>query len=224
MGTRLRPYTDFKPKPMVDINGISIIHRSIEKLKAEGVRQIVINIHYLRDVLKEHLKAVKGVDIILSIEDKLLDTGGGIKNAIHHFGDDPFYCINGDALWDDESNQTALSRLCHFWDKDKMDMALLLEPQDLMIGGFIGDYDLNIDGTIKRHLNKGGTHMYAGIQILHPRVFKDMPDGAFSLLGLMDKAQEEKRLYGLAHNAPWYHISTPKDYEDVNALFKRRGE
>lgn len=221
MGTRLRPYTDSMPKPMVSINGKSIIHRAIEKLKYDGVKEIVINLHYLGDVLKAHLNDVKDVNIILSVEDELMNTGGGIKRALHHFNDDPFYCINGDALWDDDADESALSRLANYWDEKKMDHALLLEPKDLMIGGFVGDYDQNPSGHIKRNSEKKGKYMFAGIQILHPRIFENSPDDAFSLLSLMDKSQSQIRLYGLIHNAPWYHISTPKDLEDVDALFKR---
>ena len=219
-GTRLRPHTDTMPKPMVDIAGTSIIRRTIAKLVETGVTDIVVNIHHLGDVLVEHLKDVKGANIILSHEDELLETGGGIKKALHHFGDEPFYIINGDALWD-EGEIPALEKLAHAWNDD-MDILLLLQPTHRMeLTGAVGDYHLGGDKA-KRAKDKNGDHMFAGIRIAHPRIFERSPDGAFSFLSLMDKAEEQGRLYGLAHSGHWYHISTPEDLESVNAAFRKR--
>lgn len=220
-GTRLRPHTDTMPKPMVDIAGTSIIKRTIEKLKDVGVQDIVINLHHLGDVLEDHLKSVKTPRIIFSPETELLETGGGIKLGLHHFNGEPFYIINGDALWDD-GEKCALSKLSSMWDAEKMDILLLLQPITAMIGGAVGDYHLAQDGRAARAKDKAGAYMFAGIRIAHPRIFEGSPDGAFSFLSLMDKAEEQGRLYAMPHTANWYHISTPEDLEAVNALFKSR--
>lgn len=219
-GTRLRPHTDTMPKPMVDIAGTSIIRRTIAKLAEAGVTEIVVNIHHLGDVLEAHLKDVKDARIILSREEDLLETGGGIKKALHHFGDEPFYIINGDALWD-EGEIPALEKLAHSWN-DKMDILLLLQPtQRMELTGAVGDYHL-VEGKARRAKDKSGDHMFAGIRIAHPRIFDGSPDGAFSFLTLMDKAEEQRRLYGLAHSGHWYHISTPEDLQSVNDAFRMR--
>lgn len=222
MGTRLRPHTDVMPKPMVSIAGKSIIHRTIAKLKQEGVKEIVINLYYLADVLEEHLKDIQEPCIILSHEDELLDTGGGIKKALSHFDNKPFYIINGDALWDDKL-PPALTRLSSLWNDEKMDILMLLEPKDKMIAGFVGDYNCDANGMATRNKDKNGEFMFAGVRIAHPRIFKDSPDGKFSFLSLMDKAQEQQRLYGMVHDDAWYHISTPEDLDMVSALYKKRG-
>lgn len=220
-GTRLRPHTDTMPKPMVEIAGISIIRRTIAKLADAGVKDIVVNIHHLGGVLEDHLKDVNGVNIILSREDELLETGGGIKKALHHFGNEPFYIINGDALWD-EGEIPALEKLAHAWN-DEMDILLLLQPTHRMdLTGAVGDYRLN-GGKAARAKDKSGDYMFAGVRIAHPRIFKGSPDGAFSFLSLMDKAEEEGRLYGLVHSGHWYHISTPEDLQSVNEAFGKRG-
>lgn len=220
-GTRLRPHTDTIPKPMVEIAGISIIRRTIAKLAEAGVTDIVINLHHLGDVLEDHLKDVKGANIILSREHELLETGGGIRKALHHFGNKPFYIINGDALWD-EGEIPALEKLSQGWN-DGIDILLLLQPTNRMdLTGAVGDYHLK-DGKAVRAKNKDGDHMFAGIRIAHPRIFEGSPDGAFSFLTLMDKAEEKGRLYGLAHSGHWYHISTPEDLRSVNEAFRTRG-
>lgn len=223
-GTRLRPHTDTMPKPMVPVAGRSIIKRTIEKLAAIGVEEIVINLHHLGDVLKDHLKDVTSPRLIFSYEDDLLETGGGLKKAIHHFYE-PYFIINGDALWDEEGDVPALQTLANIWDGEKMDILLLLEPKDKMVKTqFVGDYAILPDGRAQRSKDKSGDYMFAGIRIANPRIFEHAPDGAFSFLQLMDRAEEQGRLYGTAHNAEWYHISTPEDLSAVDAAFRAKGD
>ena len=218
-GTRLRPYTDTIPKPMVEVGGKSIIRRTIEKLAKTGVTHIIVNLHHLAEVLEGHLKEISNPAIALSPESDLLETGGGIKQALHHFGDAPFYIINGDALWD-EGEIPALDKLARVWDDEAMDILLLLQPTHRMeLTGAVGDYHLAEDGKATRAKDKNGSHMFAGIRIAHPRIFDGAPDGAFSFLSLMDKAEREGRLYGVEHSGHWYHISTPEDLISVNAHF-----
>ncbi len=206
-GTRLRPYTDTMPKPMVPIAGASIIMRTVEKLRAAGVKKIIVNTHHLADVIESHLAEIKDPQIIISREEELLDTGGGVKRALPHFGSDPFFIVNGDALWDDA----------------RMDILLFLEPKSKMAESqFVGDYHLMPDGSAIRAKDKAGTHMFAGVRLAHPRIFKDSPDGAFSFLHLMDAAENAGRLYAMPHNAAWYHISTPEDLQDADRIFRAR--
>ena len=82
MGKRLRPYTDSIPKPMVAVGGQPIIDRTIDKLIEAGVTQVTINTHYMADILEAHLRKRKDIEITFSREETLLDTGGGIKNAL----------------------------------------------------------------------------------------------------------------------------------------------
>ena len=224
-GTRLRPQTDTMPKPMVPVGGRSIIKRTIQKLAKEGVEEIVVNIHHLADILKDHLKDVGSPKIILSYEDELLETGGGLKKALGYFGSQPYYIINGDALWDEGAGESILKRLADSWDDNTMDILQMVQPRDGMsLTGFVGDYDMDAQGRLSRSKEKQGAYMFGGIRIAHPRIFEGSPDGAFSFLQLMDKAQEQGRLYGIAHDAEWYHISTPEDLAAVDAAFRQKGD
>ncbi len=222
LGTRLRPYTDSKPKPMVEVAGISLIHRAIKKLEKAGVREVVINTHHLAPVMEEHLKIIHSPKIIISREDVLLDTGGSIKKALHHFGSDPFYIINGDALWEDADTDSLL-RLQKQWDNNKMDILLLLQPvQQMVLTKGVGDYRLMEDGKAIRTKDLSGDYMFAGIRIAHPRIFENTIQGKFSFLSLMDEAEKQGRLYALAHDSAWHHISTPEDLHAVDAHFRAR--
>lgn len=222
LGTRMRPYTDHCPKPMVEVNSESLIQRIIRQLAAENVHDITINLHYMADKLEQHLKNIQTPKLHLTKEKKLLNTGGGIKAGLKNFNNAPFYAINGDSFCiDAKEGNSALSRLAQYWDDEKMDILLLLQPIKYMnLTEGVGDYHLNKNGTCERALDKSGNYMFSSIRILHPRIFENTSDGEFSFLDLMDKAQKQNRLFGLPHNGEWHHISTAKDLETVNEHIK----
>lgn len=219
-GTRLRPYTDNIPKPMVEVNGRPILDYTLEKLKKSGVENVIINTSYLGDRIKNYTDQVQDINITLSPEDELLDTGGGVKKALDTMAGKPFYLINGDALWVDGPEMSALDILAEKWQPDQMDILLLLQPVDAMtLTKGIGDYGIDDQGRAVRSKDKTGAYMFGGIRITKPEIFENTPEGAFSFLQLMDQAQEQGRLYGLIHQGDWHHISTPEDLENVNGAF-----
>ena len=115
-GTRLRPYTETMPKPLVPVNGKPILDYTLEKLSKEGVTHVTINLSYLGDRIKEHFSDCNDPKITFSEENELLDTGGGVLKAIDTMQVSPFYLINGDALWEDESvTSTSLAYLAQHW-------------------------------------------------------------------------------------------------------------
>ena len=217
MGKRLRPYTDSVPKPMVEVGGRPIIDRTLDKLIAAGVKHVTVNTHYRADILENHLKKRKDIEIIFSREETLLDTGGGIKNALHTLGDEPFYVIAGDAVWTDGPSGCALLRLAAAWEAEKMDIITLLQPLTAMkLTGGVGDFDLSADGHTVRSLDKKGSYMWTNIRINTPDIFRDAPEKVFSFLELMDRAEKSGRFYALPHDGEWHHISTPAELERVN--------
>lgn len=216
MGTRLRPYTDTCPKPLVKVCGKPIIDYILEALAAAGVGEVVVNLHHLGAMLADHLKARTSPKITLSCEKDLLDTGGGVAKALSCFQNSSFYVLNGDSFWADGAGESMLACLAGAWDPARMDILLLLYPAALVTGGS-GDYDLTEDGRAMRSLVREGAQMFTGVRVVHPRVFRNVPDGPFSFRDLMDTAQVAGRLYGLVHDGLWHHISTPEDLWRVEA-------
>lgn len=211
MGTRLRPYTDHIPKPMVSVHGKPLIDHTIDKLYQNGTKDITVNLHYMGDILKDHLADRKG--ITLSYEDKLLDTGGGVKKALSSMKTDPFFVINGDAYWEDTET---LHQLEQAWDPDKMDMLLLLQDIHTMtLTHGVGDYSLDEQNRASRQQDRTGQYMFTGVRLCTSSVFNGTPDNAFSFMLMMDKAEQNKRLYGLVNQGRWHHISTPEELENV---------
>ncbi len=208
LGTRMRPLTDERPKPLVRVAGQTLIERVLVHLSKAGVTRTVVNTHYKGDMIADHLAQHDG--IILSPEQDLLETGGGVRHALSHLGEKPFLVINSDALWLD-GPKPALRRLADAWNEDTMDALLLLQrTASIRSETGPGDYFLDSEGyASRRYENAIAPYLFAGVQILHPRLFEGSPDGAFSLNLLYDRAEEAGRLHGLVHDGEWYHVGTP---------------
>src|SRR4028119_2364258 len=103
LGKRMRPLTATKPKPLVEVAGKALIDHVLDRLRIAGVRNVVVNAHYLADVLQAHLaRSANGLNVTISDErDLLLETGGGLVRAQAMIHSDPFFAINSDNLWVD---------------------------------------------------------------------------------------------------------------------------
>ncbi len=218
-GTRMQPITNHLPKPLVELRGRSLLDRILDRLDAVGVETAVVNLHHLGHMIEAHLKDRKTPKIVFSPEDSILETGGGIRQALPLLGDRPFYALNGDVCWLDGLTP-ALARLAAAWDSDKMDLLMLLEPTVYAFGyeRDNGDYSMDPEGRLQRRgEGEVAPFIYAGIQIIHPRLFEGSPEGAFSMNLLFDKAEADGRLWGLRHDGHWYHVGTPESLEAVDA-------
>ncbi len=216
-GTRLRPYTDNLPKPMVRVANKPIIGHIIDQCKKVGIRNVIINLFYLGEEITKYFRDETEIKITFSKEDEILETGGGVKNALNKIKEDYFFLINGDAFWVNSSSERTLETVINRWKSEEMDILLLLEPIDNMVlTQSIGDYDIDETGRAIRSKDKTGAYMFTGIRLTKKSIFYDAPDGSFSFLQLMDKAEAQGKLFGVIHKGNWHHISTPQDLENVN--------
>jgi MurNAc alpha-1-phosphate uridylyltransferase len=211
LGKRMRPITATTPKPLVRIAGRSLLDHALDRLAETGVKQAVVNVHYLADLVEQHLKRRRRPEIIISDErEKLLETGGGIKKALPKLGPDPFFVVNTDSLWL-EGPRGNLARMARVWDPECMDMLLLLASGATSIGAEgPGDFTMDPAGVLRRRQEREvAPFIYAGIAIVKPELFADTPDGPFSLNLLFDRAIEARRLYGMRLDGLWLHVGTP---------------
>jgi MurNAc alpha-1-phosphate uridylyltransferase len=224
-GKRMKPLTDDTPKPLLPVAGRSLIERSIDKLCESGIKDITVNAHYLPQAMKDMAEAYDGpASLHISEEKEILDTGGGIKNTLPHFGNESFFVLSGDGLWEDSTtNPPALEAMREAWDEKKMDILILLQPlSSMMLTRGTGDYDLEPDGRAVRSRNKTGEYMFTSIRINAPSIFENTPDEPFSYLECLDRAQISGRLFGLVHDGAWHHVSTPDDLDAVDRNFSVR--
>jgi MurNAc alpha-1-phosphate uridylyltransferase len=215
-GTRLRPLTDTVPKAMVKVLGRPMIDVVLDRLAAAGVERAVINLHHLGEVIRDHLKSRKDIEIVYSEEKEILETGGGTKKALPLLGSDPFFVVNAKIIWLN-GREDALHRLAKAWDPERMDSLLLLQPTVTAIGyDGPGDFLMDQEGRLKRRPEwEVAPFLYSGVNITHPRLFEASPDGAYSVNILWDRAIEQGRLSGIRHDGEWYHVSTPHHLREV---------
>lgn len=219
LGLRMRPITETRPKPLVTVAGRTLLDRALDALAAAGVTDAVVNVHYLAQMIEDHLVARTAPRIDISDErETLLETGGGVTKALPLLGAGPFYVVNADIAWRD-GPQPALSRLGAMWDPADMDALLLLHPVGAATGyDGAGDYAADAAGRLARRRDAPcAPHVFTGVQILHPRLFDGAPEGPFSLTRLYDAAESAGRLFGLVHDGEWYHIGTPAGLEEAEA-------
>lgn len=221
IGKRMRPLTDNKPKPMVEVAGRTLIDRNLDRLAAAGVATAVVNLHHFGDLLEAHLKTRTTPKIIFSDERAtLLDTGGGIAKALPLLGSSPFFLVNSDSLWlESESN---LSRLAANFDPARMDALLLLARAQNTIGyEGRGDYFLHDNGILRRRApDETASFTYAGGATLAPRLFAKAPTGAFPLLPLFNRAEASGRLFGLELDGKFLHVGTPAAIAPAEAALR----
>ena len=222
LGKRMRPLTATRPKPLVEGGGKALIDHVFDRLRAGGVERAVVNVHYLADALEAHLAArVRGIDVIVSDERaRLMETGGGLVQARHLLGDDPVLVVNSDNLWVD-GPVDATRLLGSRWDDGAMDALLLLVPlarANSHKGQ--GDFHMAADGRItgRREPGRAAPFVFTGVQIIHPRLIADWPEGPFSTMLFWERAIAAGRLYGIVHQGLWFDVGTPEAIPRAEAM------
>jgi len=210
LGTRLRPVTDILPKPLVEINGRSLLDHAIDRLVLAGVERVVVNLHYKAAMVAAQLARRDNPRVEISHESELLDTGGGVAQVLPLL-DEVFFVVNSDVFWLD-GKDPALHRLAAAFDPERMDAALLLQRTVTAVGyEGCGDYLIDPSGRPHRRREREvAPFLFAGIQLLHRRAFAGISDRVFSSVRLFDHAEETGRLQAIVHDGEWYHIGTPQ--------------
>jgi len=209
LGLRMRPLTDHRPKPLIEVAGKPLINYGMDRLREAGVQKAVVNGHYLADQILSWSRQQAAPEAMFSDErTEILDTGGGIAKALPLLGEQPFFVLNSDSFWI-EGKVPALNRLRGAWNDATMDCLLLLCHVDRTIGyDGQGDFLLGRDGRLIRQQGPGAL-AYIGGYLVHPRLFAGVAVEKFSMNVLWDKAISEGRLHGIAHSGKWLHVGTP---------------
>jgi MurNAc alpha-1-phosphate uridylyltransferase len=269
-GTRLKPLTDRMPKPLVPVAGRPMIEYALDRLKACGIEEVVINVSHLKEQLIAYVSRLEGLRVRISEEAEPLETGGGLKRALPLLGAEAFFAINSDIIWTDESfpkpgssrgneapssqsaignrqsaiiseppdvgcygsekelneSESALARLAWHWDDAKMDVLLLAQSKARAVGHDQGEDHLFIKpGNTIEWDGREAPYIIAGVGIIHPRIFRDSPDGKFSVKVVWHQALNRNRLFCLPHHGQWFQTGTVEDItqtERALALSKRQ--
>jgi MurNAc alpha-1-phosphate uridylyltransferase len=223
LGTRMRPMTQTRPKPLVEVAGRPLIDHVLDRLSEAGIARAVVNVHYLADQIETHVRSRDLPQVVISDErELLLGTGGGIAHALAALGDKPFYLLNTDSLWVD-GTRSLLDRLAEGWDTARMDALLVVAPVVASSGyAGAGDFLLDTDGRLRRRPERMmAPFVYTGCGIVSPTLFDGAPEGPFSLNLLFDKAIDAGRLFGLRLDGLWMHVGTPQAIAEAEQVIAR---
>lgn len=224
LGRRMMPLTQDRPKALVEVHGTALIDWALERLERFGIEHIAVNLHSFAPLLEAHLRRRWRGQLDLSHEEKLLDTGGGIRRCLPFLGADPFFAINADTIWLDGA-VPALERMAQAFDPERMDALLLCAPVSTAIGySGSGDFLMAPDGRLKRRPEREqAPFVYASVQLVHPRLFENTPEGPFSMNRLFDRAIEAGRFFGMRHEAEWFEVGTKAAVEQAELVLDDLG-
>lgn len=218
-GKRMLPITNSIPKPMVKINGKPIIDYALDQLAEYGLKKAVVNTHHLAHILEEHLAERKAPQIIISHEDEILETGGGMVKALPLLGDKPIFSMNSDVITLD-GKIPVLKRMEEMWDPEKMDVLMLLQKTENAVGyEGNGDFSLTTDGRIAKPSAENLPYVFTGLMIIKPEIFKNQEVKPFSIYRdfihkkYIRNDNSLSRVFGLVHDGKWLHIGTPGGIE-----------
>ena len=216
LGKRMQPLTLKIPKPLLEINNISLLERAINLLVSHGVKEISINVHYLPNQIKSFInkKKFQAKISISNEEDLLLDTGGGVLKGTQNFGDKPFFVINPDTIWSKDYLEE-LKSLETIYFKNNKPTLLLVNKKASIDTSFSGDFNLNNKQISKDNENQ---FIFTGLQIINRSILIDEKSKVFSMNKIWNKLIKEKKLQGLESNQKFYHLNTFDMYKKVSSL------
>jgi len=221
LGKRMRPITSTIPKPLVEVHGKALIDYGLDALARNGVERVVVNVHYMADLLRAHLRKRRDMEVLVSDEtDRLLESGGGIVRALPLIGDEPFYLINSDTFWIDGYRDN-LDLMADLWNPAEADLLLLIAEMRQATGyEGRGDFTMDREGRLRRVAERDmSPFIYAGAAILKPDLFRDLPQETFSLNRVFDTTIETERLFGVRLDGLWLTVGTPKAVKEADAAF-----
>ncbi len=205
-GKRLNPITLTKPKPLLQINEVTMLEKSINLIKEMGINKIFINTFYLKEHFSNFIKNKNfNLDIHI-IEDgkSILDTGGGILNMTSKSDEDDFIVFNPDTIWSNRYRDEIIKMEEIYFSK-KLDNILLLVNKNLSFDqSLAGDFNLS-NNLISKTDNLD--FIYIGCQILNKKILANQTISKFSILNTWNKLIDEKKLYGFESKQKFYHLT-----------------
>lgn len=217
-GERMRPLTDHIPKPLVKVAGTPMIEIVIARLARAGITQLVVNLGYRGEQIRQHLGTGESLGVRISYSDEgdpPLETGGGVFRALDLLGEAPFLLVNADVYADFDYAALA-QRAAAFDGRDLAHLVLVPNPEHRREG------DFGLDGSRAR--NDGDPRLtFSGISILRPELFLDCEEGRFPLAPLLRRAAAHDRLGGERFDGAWSDVGTPQRLAELEQRLEQRG-
>jgi len=230
LGTRLKPYTNSKPKALVELAGKPLLERAIGKLKDLGVDRIVINVHHFADLIEDFLKENDnfGVDIRISDErEKLLDTGGGLKKAKDLFiPNAPVLIYNVDIL-----SSIDLNELIEGHQKSEALVSMVMRKRESSRYLYF-NANKQLTGwkncktgetkVARTDMNESQPMAFSGIHLVDAKLFELIEEeGKFSIIDLYLRLAKTQKMIAFADQSDlWFDLGKPEQLQKAEGLIK----
>ena len=217
-GKRLNPLTINCPKPLLKIGNETLLSNTIKFLEEYGIKHVVINVHYLAKQIVDYINKKKFNLSITIVEEKneILNTGGGVLNAIKNFSNETFLIINPDTIWNlDYLKELKLMEKSFFSNDNYKCSMLVINKAKSFDQNFKGDFNLK-NNLISRENKNDLKYIYTGLQIIQPNVFNGLDTKVFSINKIWDKLIQNNELSGTESNIKFLHVSTLDVYKSLS--------
>ena len=211
LGSRMQPLTRDLPKPLLDVNGLSLIEYTIDNLRNYGIKEFIINVSYLGEKIKLALKSIEGASNIIFLDEPYpFGTGGALLNAKDSLGSAPFILSTSDILFNPDLTKIP----------DNVDTAHLIATKnpDHNKGG---DFSLNKESVFINEGSNGFT--YSGVSVINPRVLEKYVsrDYPFDLWGtILTPLIKSSKVTGHLDDSFWMDVGTPDRLKLARTVLK----
>lgn len=235
LGTRLKPWTDHHPKALAIVNGKSLLQRNVEYLQANGIKDVVVNVHHFADQIEDAIRENNGwgSNIVISDERReVLETGGGLLFARHLLeGDEPFITLNADILTDLSINELIAFQknnqaLISFAVSKRESSRQFLFNKDMQLFGWKNRLTQEEKGPVLYNASINRNELeewaYSCVVAFSPDFFKAVKEkGKFSLTeSYLSLASEYKILGWPCQPEKWIDVGKPESIEKASEIFK----
>ena len=206
LGKRLNPLTLKTPKPLLELDNVTILERCINIILKSGAKKIFINTFHLGNQIFEFIEKKNFPIDIQIIEDgkEILDTGGGILNMIENSDENDFIIFNPDTLWYEDYIKE-INKMKDFYFSNQLNNILLLANKELSFDiNLKGDFNL-INNLLKK--NDNNDFIYIGCQILSRNLFENYKVHNFSISKIWNELEKKNKLNGFESSNKFYHLS-----------------
>ena len=222
LGSRMKDLTKDIPKPMVLVDGITLIERTLNYLVSNGIEKVVINTYYKASLLEEFILSLdisKYLNIIFSREEELLGSGGGIKNALHNFDNNPFFILNSDSIFiDNIKNYSSFKQLESSWNSNKSSMLLLLVGKENSYGYWDkGDFNIGSNNKINQNADIR-QYIYSGMSLIDYSLFSNLTSETQCFPINFKELMIKDYLDAVVYKGNWYHIGDLKAFNEFSGF------
>ena len=213
-GKRLNPLTLTKPKPLIEVNNITLLENTINLIKKLNIKKIKINTFYLKNQIENFiLKKDFDLDIeVINDGDQILDTGGGILNLVENSNENDFIVFNPDTIWNSKYLQTIKEMENFYFNNEVQNILMVVNKQK--------SYDKHLKGDFSFKLNKlfnyeDRKYIFTGCQIINKNLFLNYKNTSFSISKIWNELINDQKLYGFESLNEFTHITNLEIYNKL---------